>query len=83
MKKVKLMFVNYPQMPTGQLPSRKLFEKLVAFGKEHNILIIHDNPYSFILNENPMSLLSVEGAKDCVIELNSLSKSRITWQAGE
>ena len=58
------MWVNYPQMPTGQLPSKELFEKLVAFGKKHNILICHDNPYSFILNENPMSLLSIEGAKD-------------------
>jgi aspartate/methionine/tyrosine aminotransferase len=84
LKKVKLMFVNYPQMPTGQLPSRELFEKLVAFGKENNILIIHDNPYSFILNDNPMSLLSVEGAKDCVIELNSLSKSQnmAGWRVG-
>ncbi len=51
LKKVKLMFVNYPQMPTGQLPTKALFEKLVAFGKKHNILIIHDNPYSFILND--------------------------------
>jgi len=84
LKKVKLMFVNYPQMPTGQLPSRELFEKLVAFGKENKILIIHDNPYSFILNENPMSLLSVEGSKDCVIELNSLSKSQnmAGWRVG-
>lgn len=84
LKKVKLMFVNYPQMPTGQLPSKELFEKLVAFGKENDILIIHDNPYSFILNENPMSLLSVEGAKDCVIELNSLSKSQnmAGWRVG-
>ncbi len=84
LKKVKLMFVNYPQMPTGQLPSKELFEKLVAFGKKHNILIIHDNPYSFILNENPMSLLSIEGAKDCVIELNSLSKSHnmAGWRIG-
>jgi LL-diaminopimelate aminotransferase len=84
LKKVKLMFVNYPQMPTGQLPSRELFEKMVAFGKENKILIIHDNPYSFILNENPMSLLSVEGAKDCVIELNSLSKSQnmAGWRVG-
>jgi len=84
LKKVKLMFVNYPQMPTGQLPSRELFEKLVAFGKENKILIIHDNPYSFILNDNPMSLLSVEGAKDCVIELNSLSKSQnmAGWRVG-
>lgn len=81
---VKLMFVNYPQMPTGQLPSRELFEKLVAFGKENGILIVHDNPYSFILNEDPMSLLSVEGARDCVIELNSLSKSHnmAGWRVG-
>jgi aspartate/methionine/tyrosine aminotransferase len=82
--KVKLMFVNYPQMPTGQLPSKELFEKLVAFGKANDILIIHDNPYSFILNENPMSLLSIDGAKDCVIELNSLSKSHnmAGWRVG-
>jgi aspartate/methionine/tyrosine aminotransferase len=84
LKKVKLMFVNYPQMPTGQLPTRELFEKLVTFGKKNNILIIHDNPYSFILNEAPMSLLSIEGAKDCVIELNSLSKSHnmAGWRVG-
>ena len=84
LKKVKLMFVNYPQMPTGQLPSKELFEKFVAFGKENNILIIHDNPYSFILNDNPMSLMSVEGAKDCVLELNSLSKSQnmAGWRVG-
>jgi LL-diaminopimelate aminotransferase len=83
-EKVKLMFVNYPQMPTGQLPSKELFEKLVAFGKENKILIIHDNPYSFILNDNPMSLLSVSDAKDCVIELNSLSKSHnmAGWRVG-
>ncbi|TAL45087.1 MAG: aminotransferase class I/II-fold pyridoxal phosphate-dependent enzyme, partial [Chitinophagaceae bacterium] len=84
LKKVKLMFVNYPQMPTGQLPSEELFEKLVAFGKENKILIIHDNPYSFILNDNPMSLLSIPDAKDCVIELNSLSKSHnmAGWRVG-
>src|SRR5258706_10767429 len=84
LRKVKLMFVNYPQMPTGQLPSKELFEKLVAFGKQNDILIIHDNPYSFILNENPMSLLSIDGAKDCVIELNSLSKSHnmAGWRVG-
>jgi LL-diaminopimelate aminotransferase len=84
LKKVKLMFVNYPQMPTGQLPSKELFEKIVAFGRKHKILIIHDNPYSFILNDNPMSLLSVEGAKDWVIELNSLSKSHnmAGWRVG-
>jgi LL-diaminopimelate aminotransferase len=84
LSKIKLLFVNYPQMPTGQLPSKGLFEKLVAFGKKHDILIVHDNPYSFILNENPMSLLRVEGAKDCVIELNSLSKSHnmAGWRVG-
>lgn len=82
--KVKLMFVNYPQMPTGQLPSNELFEKLVAFGKKHHILIVHDNPYSFILNDRPESLLSIKGAKDCVIELNSLSKSHnmAGWRVG-
>ncbi|MBS1632869.1 MAG: aminotransferase class I/II-fold pyridoxal phosphate-dependent enzyme, partial [Bacteroidetes bacterium] len=73
--KVRLMFVNYPQMPTGQLPSKELFEKIIAFAQKHNILIVHDNPYSFILNENPMSLLSIDGANESVIELNSLSKS--------
>jgi len=84
LKKVKLMFVNYPQMPTGQLPTKELFERVVAFGKKHNILIIHDNPYSFILNDSPLSLLSVEGAKHCVIELNSLSKSHnmAGWRVG-
>ena len=82
--KVKLMWVNYPQMPTGQLPTKKLFEKLVAFGKKHNILICHDNPYSFILNEDPISLLGVDGAKEVVIELNSLSKSHnmAGWRVG-
>jgi LL-diaminopimelate aminotransferase len=81
---VKLMWVNYPHMPTGQLPTRELFEKLVAFGKKHRILICHDNPYSFILNEEPMSLLSITGAKDTVIELNSLSKSQnmAGWRVG-
>jgi len=82
--KVKLMFVNYPQMPTGQLPTTDLFERLVAFGKKHNILIVHDNPYSFILNDKPASILSIPGAKDCVVELNSLSKSHnmAGWRVG-
>jgi len=82
--KVKLMFVNYPQMPTGQAQNKELFERIVAFGKENDIFIIHDNPYSFILNEEPMSLLSVDGAKDVVIELNSLSKSHnmAGWRVG-
>ncbi len=82
--RIKLMWVNYPHMPTGKLPDRGLFEQLVAFGKKHDILICHDNPYSFILNETPMSLLSVPGAKEVVIELNSLSKSQnmAGWRVG-
>ena len=82
--RIKLLWVNYPQMPTGQLPDRGLFERLVAFGKKHGILICHDNPYSFILNDNPMSLLSVPGAKEVVVELNSLSKSQnmAGWRVG-
>jgi aspartate/methionine/tyrosine aminotransferase len=84
LKNVKLMFVNYPHMPTGQSATRESFEQLVAFAKKHTILIVHDNPYSFILNDNPMSLLSVDGAKDVVIELNSLSKSHnmAGWRVG-
>ena len=84
MGRIKLMWVNYPHMPTGQLPDRALFERLVAFGKKHNILICHDNPYSFILNASPMSLLSVPGAKDTAVELNSLSKSgnMAGWRVG-
>ncbi|MCA0396243.1 MAG: aminotransferase class I/II-fold pyridoxal phosphate-dependent enzyme [Bacteroidetes bacterium] len=82
--KVKLMWVNYPQMPTGQLPSPAFFEKLVAFAKRNNILLCHDNPYSFILNKKPMSLLSVPGAKEVALELNSLSKSQnmAGWRVG-
>lgn len=82
--KVKMMFVNYPHMPTGQLPSEALFKAIVSFGKKHNILICHDNPYSFILNDRPMSLLSIEGAMEVVIELNSLSKSHnmAGWRVG-
>lgn len=71
----RLMWCNYPNMPTGANGSMELFEKLVAFGKKHNIVICHDNPYSFILNDKPLSILSVDGAKDICIELNSLSKS--------
>jgi LL-diaminopimelate aminotransferase len=84
LSKVKLMWVNYPQMPTGKLPTKSLFEKLIAFGKKHGILICHDNPYSFILNDQPMSLLCVDGAKDVAVELNSLSKSQnmAGWRVG-
>lgn len=81
---VKLMWVNYPNMPTGANASRELFEKLVAFGKKHRIVICHDNPYSFILNDRPMSILSVDGAKDICIELNSMSKAHNMpgWRMG-
>lgn len=72
---IKLMWVNYPHMPTGAQASLELFEKIVDFGRRHNIVIAHDNPYSFILNDRPLSLLQIPGAKDIAIELNSLSKS--------
>ena len=81
---VKLMWCNYPNMPTGANGSMELFEKLVAFGKKYNIIICHDNPYSFILNDTPLSILSVEGAKEICIELNSMSKSHNMpgWRIG-
>ncbi|MBQ3255448.1 MAG: aminotransferase class I/II-fold pyridoxal phosphate-dependent enzyme [Rikenellaceae bacterium] len=81
---VKMMLVNYPNMPTGQTPTPDLFEKLVAFGAKHNILIIHDNPYSFVRNPKPMSILQVEGAMEVAMELNSLSKghSMAGWRVG-
>lgn len=84
LSKVKLMFVNYPQMPTGQEATIALFEEVIAFGRKHNILIVHDNPYSFILNDNPKSILSINGALDVAIELNSLSKSHnmAGWRLG-
>jgi Aspartate/tyrosine/aromatic aminotransferase len=81
---VKLMWVNYPNMPTGAPATKELFDKLVAFGKKHSIVICNDNPYSFILNENRLSLLAAEGAKDICIELNSMSKSHNMsgWRMG-
>ena len=82
---VKIMLVNYPNMPTGQVPTRELFERIVDFGARHNILIVHDNPYSFIRNaEAPISLMAVEGARDVAIEMNSLSKghSMAGWRVG-
>lgn len=84
LSKVKLLWVNYPHMPTGQAPAKALFEKIIAFGKKHHILVCHDNPYSFILNKKPESLLCMDGAKDIVIELNSLSKSQnmAGWRVG-
>ncbi|WP_405295990.1 pyridoxal phosphate-dependent aminotransferase [Algibacter sp. Ld11] len=84
LSKVKLMWVNYPHMPTGTQPSETLFENLVAFAKKHDILIVNDNPYSFVLNDNPTSILNVEGAKDVCLELNSLSKTfnMAGWRVG-
>jgi aspartate/methionine/tyrosine aminotransferase len=86
---VKLMWVNYPNMPTGKPASYELYKKLIDFGKKHGILICNDNPYSFILNDNPISILEIEGAKETAIELKSMSKShnmagfRIGIVAGE
>ena len=84
LENVKLMWVNYPHMPTGQLPTEHLFQQLVDFGKRNGILICHDNPYSFILNEHPMSILKANGAMETAIELNSLSKSHnmAGWRIG-
>jgi aspartate/methionine/tyrosine aminotransferase len=82
--KVKLMWISYPHMPTGATGSLALFEKLVAFAKKHQILLVNDNPYSFVLNEKPISILQVDGAKDVAIELNSLSKTfnMAGWRVG-
>lgn len=79
-----LMWVNYPHMPTGQLPTDEMFTSLIAFAKRHNILLCHDNPYSFILNDKPISLLAFDEKKEVVIELNSLSKSHnmAGWRIG-
>ena len=81
---VKLMWINYPHMPTGAIPNKYIFEELVAFAKRNNVLIVNDNPYSFILNENPTSILNIEGAKDVCLELNSLSKTfnMSGWRVG-
>jgi len=81
---VKMMWVNYPHMPTGTNATLDTFKQLVAFGKKHNILIINDNPYSFILNDNPISILQVAGAKEVALELNSLSKTfnMAGWRVG-
>ena len=84
LSKVKLMWTNYPNMPTGGNARMETYERLVDFARRHNIVVVNDNPYSFILNEKPMSLLQVEGAKDCCIEFNSMSKSHNMpgWRVG-
>lgn len=81
---VKIMWTNYPNMPTGASATEELYAELVAFGRRHGILICNDNPYSFILNDIPMSILSQPGAKDCCLELNSLSKAHnmAGWRIG-
>ncbi len=84
LSKVKMMWINYPHMPTGALANKEFFEKVIAFGQKYNILICHDNPYSFILNDSPESIMAIEGAKEVAIELNSLSKSSnmAGWRVG-
>ena len=82
--RIKLMWTNYPNMPTGAPARMETYERLVQFAREHNIVVVNDNPYSFILNEKPLSLLQVPGAKDCCIEFNSMSKSHNMpgWRVG-
>jgi LL-diaminopimelate aminotransferase len=84
LSKVRMMWINYPNMPTGAKGSLKLFETLVSFSSRHGILICNDNPYSFILNKEYLSILAVDGAKECTLELNSLSKSHnmAGWRIG-
>jgi len=88
LSKVKIMWVNFPHMPTGSIASREELKELVDLARENNFLIVNDNPYSLILNDSPQSILSIEGAADVALELNSLSKShnmagwRIGWVAG-
>lgn len=81
---VKMMWLNYPNMPTGTNATKEQFTKAVAFAKKHDIMLVNDNPYSFILNDNPLSLLETEGAQDVAIELNSLSKTfnMAGWRVG-
>ncbi len=84
LSRVKLMWTNYPNMPTGANATPELYERLVDFARRKGIVIVNDNPYSFILNDSPMSILSVEGAKECCIEFNSMSKSHNMpgWRIG-
>ena len=81
---VKIMWTNYPNMPTGAPATGELYERLVDFGLRHGIMICNDNPYSFILNDNPLSILSVPHARECCLELNSLSKAHnmAGWRIG-
>lgn len=82
--KTSILFLNYPHMPTGQLPTKSMFQEMIDFARENNILLVHDNPYSFILNNEPLSILSISGAKEVAVELNSISKSHnmAGWRVG-
>lgn len=84
LSKVKLMWINYPHMPTGSSGSLSMFKKLISFAKRHQIVLVNDNPYSFVLNDNPISIFQVEDAKDIALELNSLSKTfnMAGWRIG-
>ncbi|MBO0322722.1 aminotransferase class I/II-fold pyridoxal phosphate-dependent enzyme [Muricauda sp. CAU 1633] len=84
LSRVKLMWVSYPHMPTGATATKEQLKKLVDFAQKHEILLVNDNPYSFVLSNNPTSILSIEGAKDCTLELNSLSKTfnMAGWRVG-
>ena len=81
---VKLLWTNYPNMPTGGKACMETYERLVQFAKDHNVVVVNDNPYSFILNEEHLSILQVPGAKDCCVEFNSMSKSHNMpgWRVG-
>ena len=85
LSRVRLMWTNYPNMPTGGNARMQTYERLVRFAREHSIVVVNDNPYSFILNDHPMSLLQVPGAKECCIEFNSMSKSHNMpgWRVGQ
>lgn len=84
LERIKLMWINYPHMPTGTPATLDLYQKIIDFGRRHNIVIVNDNPYSFILNDKPMSILQIDGAKDIAIEMNSMSKSHnmAGWRVG-
>ncbi|MEH1007251.1 MULTISPECIES: pyridoxal phosphate-dependent aminotransferase [unclassified Winogradskyella] len=84
LKRVKIMWINYPHMPTGVNATNKFYDRVIAFGKRHDILIVNDNPYSFILNEKPISILRYKNAKNVCLELNSLSKTfnMAGWRVG-
>ncbi|MGY5354871.1 pyridoxal phosphate-dependent aminotransferase [Wenyingzhuangia sp. IMCC45467] len=84
LSKVKMMWINYPHMPTGATAKNKVYQNLITFAKKHQILLVNDNPYSFVLNDNPESILNYKGAKEVALELNSLSKSfnMAGWRVG-